>query len=72
MIRYKLDRANVSLDILAVELGLELLASRRLFNDIAFVYNLIIGKLTCPGFLSKINFKIPTLNSRNNRTFLVP
>jgi hypothetical protein len=68
---HKLNRVDVSLDTIALELGLEQLASRRLFNDVNFVYKLINGKLFSPEFLSKINFKISTFNSRNNHPFLV-
>jgi len=38
----------------------------------AFVRKLINGKLSCQEFLMKINFKILTFDSRNNRHFLVP
>jgi len=70
---YKLGQMDVPLDILTVEFGLESLVSRRLCNDIiGLVHKLINGILSCPEFLMKINFKIPTLNSRNNRPFLVP
>lgn len=69
---YKQDRADVSLDILALELSLEPLGSRRLFYDINFVYKLLNGKLSCPEFLRKIYSKIPTFNSKNNGSFLIP
>lgn len=69
---YKQDRADAFFYILVLELDLEPLASRRLFDDIAFVYKLINGKLSCSELLSEIKFKIPTFNSRNNHPFLVP
>jgi len=71
MMAYKLGRVDVSVDIIAMEFGLESLASRRLYNDIAFVHKLINGKLFCPESLRKINFKIPAFNSMNSRPFLV-
>lgn len=43
-----------------------------MYNDIGFVHKLINCKLSCPEFLMKINFKIPTLTSRNNHPFSVP
>lgn len=50
---YKLSRVNVPLNILAIELGLELLACRRLFGDVAFVHELINCKLSCLELLRK-------------------
>jgi len=37
---------DVSLDIIAMKFGLESMASRRLYNDIAFVHKLINSKLS--------------------------
>jgi len=69
---YRLGRVDISLDIIAMKFGLESLASRRSYNDKAFVHKLINGKLFCPEFLRQMNFKIPSFNSKNNGLFLVP
>jgi len=58
-------------DTIAMDFGLKSLASRPLYNDIAFVYKLINGKISYPEFLRKINFKMSAFNSSNNRPFLV-
>lgn len=57
---------DVILDIIVVKFALESLTIRRLYNDIDFVHKLINGKLFCPEFLKKINFKISILKSINN------
>jgi len=57
MMAYKLSRVDVSVYIITVVFGLESRATRQLFNDIALVHKLINGKLSCPEFSRKINFK---------------
>lgn len=54
----------------AKKFDLESLTSRRLFNYAAINYKLISGVLIFPGFLNKINFKVPAFNLRNNPSFL--
>lgn len=68
---HKKDSADMFQDTLVLEFGFETLASRRLFNDIAFVYKLINCEISSSGFLRKISFEIPIFNSQNNCPFLV-
>lgn len=54
---HKLGSVDASLEATTMELGLELLDSNWLFNDVAFVHKTINNKISCSKFLKKINFK---------------
>ncbi|KAF0772688.1 Uncharacterized protein FWK35_00032895 [Aphis craccivora] len=64
-------KADVGLDAIAKELGLEPITTRCLYNDVSFIYKLISGQLICPEFLQKINFRVLAFNSRYNPPFWV-
>jgi len=71
IIAFKLGKVDVGLNSIALELGLEPLTSKRLYNDVAFIYKLIYRLLNCLEFLQKINFRVPAFNSRNKPPFHV-
>jgi len=65
----KLGLSTSDIFIVADYCGIQQLSSRRLFNDVSYVYKLINNHVDCPEPLSKISFKVPTFNSRNNSLF---
>jgi len=48
------------------------LADRRVEANLAFLHKLIDGRVDDPFLLSLINFKVPTLLTRSNSSFVVP
>jgi len=48
------------------------LKTRRLDDDVMFVYKLLNGDIDCPEILQKIGLKVPSFNSRHNPPYAIP
>jgi len=48
------------------------LKSRRLLNDMIFLFKLVNGEIDCPDVLSQVNFNIPQRQTRNKTLFYLP
>jgi len=56
---------------IANQIGLVSLATRQKYSDVVIAYKLINGVIDCPEFLSKIGFRVLSLDSRNKSSFHV-
>lgn len=53
-------------------LNLEPLEIRRKKFDLSFIFKLLNGQINCPILLSKLDFSVPSRNTRQSSTFYVP
>ena len=53
-------------------LNLQTLIERRAFLDMKFLYKIINNLSNGPELLSKLNFRVPTKNTRDKSTFYAP
>lgn len=61
---------GISQDLLLNEFNVESLMSRRIVNDIGFLFKIMSGKIDCPELLSQICINVPRVNLRENLTFV--
>ena len=74
MVNYKLaiNIDNLNYDYLISHLKLNTLEQRRDYHDISFLLKLVSGKILCPKIPSRLNFRIPSHNTRSLDMFVVP
>ena len=53
-------------------LGLETLSNRRQISSIAFIHDILSGKISCSDLLGLLNFNVPSRSLRFNPLLLVP
>ncbi|KAG8316587.1 hypothetical protein J6590_047728 [Homalodisca vitripennis] len=68
LVGYRLGHryADVPVNSLAAELGLQPLALRRKIFDLVFLYKLVNGDLNCPQLLERVRFHVPTSTRSSN------